>query len=150
MVTPLLLSRPLTPEERRLLFRYCLEHPIARCPKCAGEYKMSELGTDLFGTRSSLCRSCRVPLTDSIRAHLASCTFLRVQVAAPRPVARRSTFTPADPDAVRRRFEQVRARTLDKLAEADRKAAELRTKPDESPVKAPRFGQRGRGGSVAS
>ena len=35
---------------------------------------------NLYGTRSNLCRSCRVPLTDSIRAHLASCTFLSVPV----------------------------------------------------------------------
>jgi hypothetical protein len=77
MITPLPLPRPLTPEEQRLLFRFCREHPIAQCQSCRGDYTMAELGSDLFGTRFNLCRSCRVPLTDSIREHLALCTRLR-------------------------------------------------------------------------
>lgn len=76
MITPPPLPRPLTSEEQRLLFLYCREHPIARCRGCQSEYAMSQLGSDLFGTRFNLCRSCRVPLTDSIREHLASCMLL--------------------------------------------------------------------------
>jgi hypothetical protein len=53
MITPLPLPRPLTPEEQRLLFRFCREHPIARCRSCRGDYTMAELGSDLFGTAST-------------------------------------------------------------------------------------------------
>jgi hypothetical protein len=73
----------LSPEERRLLVRYCRDHQIAVCSVCEGTYKLDELGAEMLGLYSSseLCSRCRIPLVDSIRAHMASCTVMGVQTA---------------------------------------------------------------------
>jgi hypothetical protein len=73
----------LSPEERRLLVRYCWDHQIAVCSVCEGTYKLDELGAEMLGLYSSseLCSRCRIPLVDSIRAHMASCTVMGVQTA---------------------------------------------------------------------
>lgn len=65
--------------EHRVLFQYCWDHPVARCMTRLVEYKMSELGRDLFGPRACLCRDCEISLEDLIRSHLATCTVLRVR-----------------------------------------------------------------------
>ena len=76
----------LSPEERRILIRYCWDHRIAVCSVCEGTYKLDQLGAELLGLYSSwdLCPPCRIPLVDSIRAHMAACTTLRVQTAEAR------------------------------------------------------------------
>ena len=73
----------LTPEERRIVFQYCWEHPVAACPRCGGAFKLHELGTEPFGPswRSDLCPSCRIPLTAAVRGHIAACSVLLVQAA---------------------------------------------------------------------
>lgn len=45
-------SRPLSPDERALLFCYCLNHAVARCPGCARSYHLSELVVDLLNGRT--------------------------------------------------------------------------------------------------
>jgi hypothetical protein len=76
----------LSPEERRLLVRYCRDHQIAVCSVCEGTYKLDELGAEMLGLYSSseLCRRCCIPLVDSIRAHMASCTVMGAQAAEAR------------------------------------------------------------------
>ena len=71
----------LTADERRLLFVHCRDHPVARCATCRGEYRLAELGSEMLGSRTHLCRECRIPLEDSIRSHMGTCTLLRAQVA---------------------------------------------------------------------
>src|SRR5262249_37557362 len=67
-------TRPmLTPEERSLIFRACWSHPVVRCSRCDGAFRMTELATDLFRGLSHLCRNCLVDLTESVREHLISC-----------------------------------------------------------------------------
>ena len=80
----------LSPEERRLLLRYCWDHLIAECPVCRGTYKLDELGAEMFGLYSSseLCPRCRIPLVESIRAHMAACTVTGAQAAETRERAR--------------------------------------------------------------
>ena len=76
----------LSPDERLLLLRYCWDHLVAECPVCEGTYRLDELTGELFGLYSSseLCPRCRIPLVESIRAHMAACTVLRVQAAEAR------------------------------------------------------------------
>ena len=66
----------LTPEERRLLFVYCSDHPVAKCLSCGLLYRMVELAADPLGARTNLCPRCRGDLTESARAHLYSCVVL--------------------------------------------------------------------------
>jgi hypothetical protein len=69
----------LTVEERRLIFQYCWEHPVASCVPCHAEYRLPELAADVFRGLSHLCPKCRADLSASAREHLASRTALRVQ-----------------------------------------------------------------------
>ena len=36
----------LTVEERRLIFQYCWDHPVASCGSCQHDYRLPELGAD--------------------------------------------------------------------------------------------------------
>ena len=83
----------LTVEERRLIFQYCWEHPVASCVPCHAEYRLPELGADVFRGLSHLCPRCRADLSASAREHVASCTALRVQEAEARERAQ-STAPP--------------------------------------------------------
>jgi hypothetical protein len=69
----------LTLEERRIIFQYCWERPVASCVPCHAEYRLTELAADPFRGLSHLCPRCRADLSASAREHLASCTALRVQ-----------------------------------------------------------------------
>jgi hypothetical protein len=71
----------LTVEERRLLFRYCREHPVARCSACEVDYKLPQLGRHLFGPNSDVCPACGGSMVELIRAHIASCAVPRVQLS---------------------------------------------------------------------
>jgi hypothetical protein len=71
----------LTPDERRLIFRYCWDHLVASCEPCQTHYRIDQLGIDLFRGLSHLCTKCRADLKASVRKHIASCTALRVQEA---------------------------------------------------------------------
>src|SRR5438093_7992675 len=70
----------LSAEERDLLFTYCRNHPASKCVACAGDFKLSELASDVLGVLRYLCPRCRRDLTDSVRAHLYGCAMLPEEV----------------------------------------------------------------------
>ena len=83
-------SRPLSPDERALLFYYCLNHAVARCLGCARSYYLSELVADLLSGRTHLCPPCRRDLTENVRSHVYGCTVMPEEVRqGRRPYARR-------------------------------------------------------------
>ena len=47
--------RVLGPEERAVLFRYCWNHPAAKCEQCAKTYRITELAADLFSDKELRC-----------------------------------------------------------------------------------------------
>jgi len=59
--------------ESALLFRACWEHQVAHCTRCGGSFSTTALTANVIGGLDSLCPSCRIDLTDSIRAHLIAC-----------------------------------------------------------------------------
>jgi hypothetical protein len=72
--------RDVSHAERALLFRYCWNHEVARCPACAKSFRREELAADLLEHRSNLCPRCRADLTESVRGHLYSCAMLPAEV----------------------------------------------------------------------
>ena len=86
-------SRPLSADERALLFYYCLNHSVARCLGCARSYYLSELVADLLSGRTHLCPQCRRDLTENVRSHVYSCAVMpdevRQRAQALREVAQR-------------------------------------------------------------
>ena len=73
-------SRMLTPDERALLFYYCLNHTVARCLSCMRSYYLSELVADLLSGRTHLCPQCRQDLTEDVRSHVYGCGILPAEV----------------------------------------------------------------------
>ena len=73
-------AQVLTPEERSLLFVYCFDHVVARCSDCGLDFRMTELGSDLGGSRTNLCPKCRADLTERVRVHLYGCAMLPSEV----------------------------------------------------------------------
>ena len=73
-------AKALTPEERALLFVYCFGHVVAQCPNCDVGFRMTELASDLGGSRTNLCTKCRADLTEHIRDHLYGCAMLPSEV----------------------------------------------------------------------
>ncbi len=63
----------LTLRERALIFRACWEHPVANCARCGGSFRSTELAVGTFVSFSTLCPTCRLDLTDSMREHLIAC-----------------------------------------------------------------------------
>src|SRR5262249_8613132 len=78
----------LSPEERALLFLYCWKHAVAKCGKCAREYRQSELAADLFSGREELRPACNAELLDNVRSHLYACSMLPAEVRRRAQVAR--------------------------------------------------------------
>ena len=72
--------RDLNSEERALLFKYCFDHAVAECERCAKSYRQHELAADLMGNRTLLCPTCCADLTDAVRAHLYGCAMLPEEV----------------------------------------------------------------------
>jgi hypothetical protein len=67
----------LTWEERALVFFYCSDHILVRCPVCDVSYRYQQLATDILGgSRTNLCPRCRRDLTEAVRAHLLCCAML--------------------------------------------------------------------------
>ena len=83
----------LSPEEGALLFYYCWKHAVAKCGKCAREYRQSELAADLFSGREHLCPQCSAELLDNVRSHLYSCSMLPPEVRRTAQVARETART---------------------------------------------------------
>ena len=94
--------RELSPEERELLFRYCFDHAVAQCASCSQDFRQTELGSDLLGSRTNLCPRCRGDLTERLREHLYSCAMLpgevRRRAREARAAARRLVLGSQFPD----------------------------------------------------
>ena len=46
----------LTPDERALVFLYCSDHVVARCPACDIAYRYTQLAADMVGgNRTNMC-----------------------------------------------------------------------------------------------
>jgi hypothetical protein len=86
-------SRPLTADERALLFHCCLNHTVARCLACCRTYYLSELVADLLSGRTHLGPQCRRDLTEDVRSHVYGCGIVpdevRQKAQALREVAQR-------------------------------------------------------------
>ena len=67
----------LTPEERALIFTFCWDHVVVRCPICDVSFPYTGLAADILGRGGmNLCPRCRLDLTEAVRAHLFSCPKL--------------------------------------------------------------------------
>jgi hypothetical protein len=82
----------LTPEERALVFVYCVGH-VAWCLACNCSVHLRKLAGDLRGeSRNPVCHRCRRGLTKNVRAHLFCCAMvpseLRLRVQAVRKASR--------------------------------------------------------------
>jgi len=67
----------LTPVERTLVFTFCWDHVVVRCPICDVSFHYTELAADILGGGgTNLCPRCRLDLTEAVRAHLFRCPTL--------------------------------------------------------------------------
>ena len=57
-----------------LLYAYCWHHSIAECAACARSFRQSELISEPISVGTFFCVHCRRDLTESVRAHLLSCS----------------------------------------------------------------------------
>ena len=84
----------LSHEDRVLLFRYCWDHPVAKCPACDLSFRQLQLSGDLLAHRAYLCPRCRADLTDTLRGQLDACAMLpdeiRLRAQEAREAARRA------------------------------------------------------------
>ena len=116
----------LTPDEHRLLFVFCADHPVADCVSCDAKYKPDDLGSPDSHSLGYCCPTCRADLTASARKHLATCTLILVQADE---IRQRAQATRQHSVALRKRSEQARdrAEVLGVEAESAReRAARLR------------------------
>ena len=84
----------LTPEERVLVFTFCWDHVVARCPLCDLSFHYTGLAADILGGGgTNLCPQCRLDLTEAVRAHLFRCatlpTAIRLRTQGLRDAAQR-------------------------------------------------------------
>jgi len=66
--------RMLTPDERAVLFSYCLGHAVAECLACACLFHLGQLTADY------VCPQCRRDLTETVRAHVYRCVILPAEI----------------------------------------------------------------------
>jgi len=126
-------SAMLTPGERALLFRACWDHPVATCNRCGGSFRKGELAAELFARLSDLCPSCRVDLTDSIRAHLISCAAAAALAEARHVIAEARALLETNA-MIRKDAQQTRdlARLVRAEAEAERQKREAGNLPPQT------------------
>ena len=72
--------RSLRPEECVYLYVYCWDHTVAECSSCGLSFTQEELVCEPVGSSLYSCLRCRQDLTESIRAHLRSCSELPEQL----------------------------------------------------------------------
>ena len=73
----------LTPEERALIYLYCLDHVVAQCPICEVSFRFTDFAADIFGaSRLNMCPWCHQDLTEAVRAHLFRCAVLPREIKA--------------------------------------------------------------------
>ncbi len=70
----------LSAEERVFLYVYCWDHGIADCTVCARSFRQQELILEPFTVGTYFCVQCRRDLTESVRAHLLSCSTVPEQL----------------------------------------------------------------------
>jgi len=70
----------LSPEEHVFLYVYCWDHAVAECVACAKRFRQGELAADPLSIRTYLCLDCHCDLTDSVRAHVLTCSTLPEQL----------------------------------------------------------------------
>src|SRR5215475_3610713 len=74
--------RMLTPDERAVLFSYCLGHAVAECLTCACRFHLGQLTADPLNGRSCVCPQCCRDLTETVRAHVYLCAILPAEIRA--------------------------------------------------------------------
>jgi hypothetical protein len=74
------LPQRLSREERALLFHYCWDHPVADCVPCARRFRQHELLWGPLAGNTDRCPRCLEDVTESLRAHLYSCSMLPTEV----------------------------------------------------------------------
>jgi hypothetical protein len=119
----------MSPEERALLFFYCRDHTVGECAACARHLALFELASDPKVGRTHLCPTCRVDLSDSIRAHLYSCATL------PAEVRRRAHDVREAARSLAKRSYQLRDAADLLVVEAEAALEALRRAMRESPVR---------------
>lgn len=69
-------SRPrsLSPEAHVFLYVYCWQHSVAECTACAQSFRLTELISEPLSLGTLFCLHCRRDLTESVCAHLLSCS----------------------------------------------------------------------------
>ena len=77
MLAPELPPNRLSDDERSRLIRICWDHEVAVCGTCSREYRLNEMGADLFSGQYYLCPFCQVDLVPSIRRHITECAGIR-------------------------------------------------------------------------
>ena len=109
--------RHLSPEVHVLLYVYCWDHGVAECPACAQSFRQAELISEPFSIGSFSCQQCRRDLTESVRAHLLSCSRIPEQLrhkvressGATQKLLRQSHHPVDHADVLRREIEVARA-----------------------------------------
>ncbi len=107
----------LTLRERALIFRACWEHPVANCARCGGSFRSIELAVGTFVSFSTLCPTCRLDLTDSMREHLIACAVAAGLDAQNVRVDRKEARQLRDAAAVARAEAEARRTREDDAAE---------------------------------
>ena len=72
--------RSLGPEANVFLYAYCWDHAVAECAACAQSFRQQELISGPFSVGTFFCPHCRRNLTESVRAHLVSCSRIPEQL----------------------------------------------------------------------
>jgi hypothetical protein len=72
--------RSLGPEAKVSLYAYCWDHAVAECVACAQSFRQQELISEPFIVGTVFCLHCRRDLTESVRAHLVSCSRIPEQL----------------------------------------------------------------------
>ena len=72
--------RSLGPEATVFVYAYCWDHSIAECAACAQSFLQSELISEPISVGKFFCVHCRRDLTESVRAHLLSCSKIPEQL----------------------------------------------------------------------
>ena len=109
--------RHLSPEVHVFLNVYCWDHDVAECAACAQSFRQAELISEPFSIGSFSCQQCRRDLTESVRAHLLSCSRIPEQLrhkvressGATQKLLRQSHHPVDHADVLRREIEVARA-----------------------------------------
>jgi hypothetical protein len=119
----------LSPEERLLLFAYCLEHAVAECKNCVLQFRMRELALDPLSRSTLNCQRCRRDLTDSIRDHFYGCAMV------PKDVRRRAQAARETAQRLVKRTRELRDAADVLIREAEAALYVLREAVRQAPIR---------------